>query len=390
MIRPKTVLLVSRAYPPDVGGVEAVSARLARRFAAEPGLRVVVVTQTAAVGDETVERLRIERRPGLRRLWRLVGEADLLHLAGPANLPMLLARLRRRPLIVLHHGSQAACPSGLLWQWPEQKPCPGHWLAGRPLDCLRCQRHEVGWRAALRRLLAMPLRRWLLRGAVQLAPSHWLAGRLGLPEVQVIPHGMTAGEDEPAALDPADAPATAVPEILVVARLVREKGIDTLIEALAILRQQERAFRLRVIGDGPERPALMRLAVQAGIGDRVHFDGFQPAARVQAAGRRATVQVQPSRLGESFGLGVLEALARGTPLIVSDLGGQAELAGDAALRVPPDDPPALAAALTALLDDPGLRNTLVQAGRVRVREYPEAAMLAEHLRVVGAGLQRHE
>jgi glycosyltransferase involved in cell wall biosynthesis len=84
---------------------------------------------------------------------------------------------------------------------------------------------------------------------------------------------------------------------------------------------------------------------------------------------RATLFVQPS-LREALGTAVLVAMARGIPVIASRTGGLVELLeGDAGLLVPPGDPNALAAAITRLLDDLTLRDTLVRNARQRVEEY---------------------
>ena len=78
------------------------------------------------------------RQPSLRELTRLIRAADVVHLAGPAFLPLLAALLLRKPVVVEHHGFQTICPNGQLFYEPTQQPCPGHFMAGRHGECIRC------------------------------------------------------------------------------------------------------------------------------------------------------------------------------------------------------------------------------------------------------------
>ena len=110
----------------------------------------------------------------------------------------------------------------------------------------------------------------------------------------------------------------------------------------------------------------MRRAPDDGLGDRVRFTGPRTGAALDARYAAADLLVLPSR-AETYGMVVTEALARGVPVVASDVGGVPEALGDeaAGLLVPPGDPVALAAALRAWLDDAGLRERLRRAARER-------------------------
>lgn len=127
--------------------------------------------------------------------------------------------------------------------------------------------------------------------------------------------------------------------VLSIARLVAQKGVDVAIRALADLGA---GHTLVVLGEGPERATLERLAADLGV--CVHLAGRVPD--VAAWLRRADVYVQPSRW-EGFGLGVLEAMHAGLPVVASAVSSLPELVvdGETGLLVPVDDPAALAAAL---------------------------------------------
>src|ERR1700719_267290 len=108
------LVFYSHAFSPQIGGVETFSMHLACGLAqgnhgggATPA-HVTVVTQTAGGRQPEVPQapFPIIRRPGGRRLWQLIGSADKVVLAGPAILPLFFALIRRKPVVVTHHGYQ--------------------------------------------------------------------------------------------------------------------------------------------------------------------------------------------------------------------------------------------------------------------------------------------
>jgi glycosyltransferase involved in cell wall biosynthesis len=130
---------------------------------------------------------------------------------------------------------------------------------------------------------------------------------------EVIPNGV-----EPALLAPSRAPvrtpdADGVPTIAVVSRLVRYKRVHAVVRALAELP----GFRLHIVGDGPERGDVLRLADRLGVADRVRLTCERlPDREVRALVRAAAVHVNLSA-AEAFSYTVLEALAVGTPVVTS-------------------------------------------------------------------------
>jgi glycogen(starch) synthase len=123
-----------------------------------------------------------------------------------------------------------------------------------------------------------------------------------------------------------------------------------LLRALAQARGQGAEARLRVVGDGPLRPALERLAVELGLGDLVEFTGWLPLHRVEAQLADAWALVAPSLWAEPLGLTALEAVVRGLPVIASATGGLAETVepGVSGLLFPNGDTEALAACLVEI------------------------------------------
>ena len=144
------------------------------------------------------------------------------------------------------------------------------------------------------------------------------------------------------------------------------KGLVPLLEAVAKLRT-ERAVELVVVGRPREDGPALRAVDRLGIGDAVRFvSGLPEAALVELFGS-AAVGVVPS-LYEGFSLPAVELMSCGTPLVATTAGALPEVVGEAALRVPPGDPEALAAAVGRLLDDSDLAARLGAAGRARVVE----------------------
>jgi glycosyltransferase involved in cell wall biosynthesis len=158
--------------------------------------------------------------------------------------------------------------------------------------------------------------------------------------------------------------------ILFVGRLVEKKGVDTLIDAMAVARSSDPALELQIIGDGPARKDLERRASAAGI--KARFEGWQPEKIVQAAMRRALAVAVPSRRagsGDSEGLPtvIMEAMVLGVPVIATRHAGIPEIISDrvSGLLVPESDAAALAEAILILKRDPEL------AGRLRGEAYAD-------------------
>ncbi len=163
-----------------------------------------------------------------------------------------------------------------------------------------------------------------------------------------------------------------------VGRLSADKGgQDSLIQALAQVRQTQPQVGLVFVGDGPLRPDLEALAAQLGLGSTVQFTGVRPdVARLLGA---LDLFVLPS-LHEALPIAVLEAMAVGLPVVTTRVGGVPEVVQDGrnGLLVPPGDSAALAAALLRLVSDPGYAATLGAAGQARVRaEFTLEAMVAQ-------------
>ncbi|MFN8104580.1 MAG: glycosyltransferase [Acidimicrobiia bacterium] len=160
-------------------------------------------------------------------------------------------------------------------------------------------------------------------------------------------------------------------------RLSPEKGVDTLVRAVAAM---PGSTRLDVFGTGPQEAELRRLGDEVAPG-RVLFHGRQPGEVVAAAMAAAAVVACPSEWYENCPMVVLEAMASGKAVVATALGGLPELVehGRTGLLVPPGEPEALAAALGAVAGDPATQAAMGRAARARAEGRHR---LADHVEAV--------
>lgn len=166
-----------------------------------------------------------------------------------------------------------------------------------------------------------------------------------------------------------------------VGQLSREKGHVHLIEALPHLKHRPDPVHLVLVGDGPEKTALSERARALGMNGRVHFSGFQND--VSSAIHALDVYIQPS-LEEGLGTSILDALQALRPVVATAVGGIPEviLDGETGRLVAAADPPALAAAIDALLDDPQTAGSMASRGKDRVDDqYSIDALVEGNLRL---------
>jgi glycosyltransferase involved in cell wall biosynthesis len=156
--------------------------------------------------------------------------------------------------------------------------------------------------------------------------------------------------------------------LLSLATLVRRKGLDVLLDALARAKGTGApGLEAWIAGEGPEREALEAQAERLHLREDVRFLGRRDDAAELLAG--CDVFVLPSRR-EGLGVSALEAMAARRPVVASRVGGLADavLDGETGLLVEPGDPEALASAISRLARDPGLRGRLGEAGRARLAQ----------------------
>jgi glycosyltransferase involved in cell wall biosynthesis len=287
--------------------------------------------------------------------------------AGPAALARMVAGLPDGAVVLLD-GLIASATSELVAEAGRLRPVV---LVHMPLGH-RPPDDEAGTvRAREREVLAA--------AAAVVTTSAWTRRRLG--ELYALPadrvHVTEPGVDA-ASLAPGTA---AGDSLLCVAALTPDKGHDVLLDGLAMV--TDLSWRCECVGSLVRDPAFadgVRRATQIkGLGDRVRFPGPLFGPELERAYVAADLLVLASR-AETYGMVLTEALARGLPVLATEVGGVTEALGDGedgtrpGLLIPPGDPAALGAALRAWLEDAELRDRLRLAARERrAKLHPWAA-----------------
>lgn len=399
------ILICAYAFAPRIGGAETYVMLLARGLARRLGPTrrtvhdeaangaVVLATRTPRDGfDDAALPFRVVRRPGPVALWRLLGQADVVQLAGPLFVPLLFGLLRRKPLVVEHHGYQAVCPNGLLLHEPSRTACPGHFMARRYHECLRCRWVSTGWWRNLTALVSTFARQWMSkRVAVNVPVTQHVLERLDLPRSEVVYHGVPdlltlrvsnrGREHEPGPRGPV--------AFAYVGRLVQEKGLDLLLRAASRLKAKGYAFSVTFVGEGPERRRLQGLVQEFDLSDSVTFAGWLTGEALEAAMQNVTALVMPSLCEETVGLAAMEQMMRGGVVIASDIGGLGEIVDGAGLKFPAGDVDRLAECMRQVIEDAGLIVDLGSRARARALQlFREEGMVDAHLGIYRGLLRR--
>jgi glycosyltransferase involved in cell wall biosynthesis len=197
-------------------------------------------------------------------------------------------------------------------------------------------------------------------------------------EVHLMPHGVDLQRFHPHPL-----PAAAPLNLLAVGRLVEKKGFHILLDAVARVRHP---FRLRIIGEGPEKARLASLIATNDLAERVTLCGARTHDDLPQEYRNAHLLVAPSItdcIGDRDGLPnvVLEAMACGRPVLASDVGaiGSAVLQGETGILVPPGNSEALASAIELCAHNPFLLKQVGRSARERVQRDYEVGRCTDRL-----------
>jgi glycogen(starch) synthase len=300
------ILISSYPFYPSIGGIEVVTELLAEEFV-EHGHAVKIATMTPSTEPNRLP-FDVIRQPTARTLIAALRWCDV-YLQNQISLqfawPLLFIR---RPWVVaqLHPLGNAGGASGLKQ---------------------RIKRAVIG---LSRRVIAC---------------SHAIARQLGRDGITVIPNPYRDREfrllpDQPRQHD-----------LVFLGRLVSDKGLATLLEALALIKKDGMTPSLVIVGDGPERQSLQSQCTTLELTASVRFLGTMPTSVVVDVLNRSRVMVVPSIAEEGFGIVALEGIACGCVVVAAEAGGLAEAVGPCGVTFPKGNIDALARRLKELFSD---------------------------------------
>jgi phosphatidylinositol alpha-1,6-mannosyltransferase len=393
MARPQATgadLLLASSFPPSGGGLARWMAEVARRYP-EPG--IVVSTGQHPDSQEVDESLpcEVDRLPiPMRKLRGLQG--------------LLLWARRVAQLARTQEAGFIWCgditPSGYPAKWTHERAGTpfGILLHGADLLVLQHQIH----RSAIKRRAARAL---LGAAAVLVANSEWTRGHcqsllreLELDTLDGRVRSVPLGTD-PAFFRPGIATAAVRARygldagarwLVSVSRLEPQKGIDTVIRALASLTDGEADVHYAVVGTGEGRREIEALAAELGVAHRLRLLGGVPDADLPALYNLADVYVGASRRTalsvEGFGIAIAEAASAGRPVVAGRSGGIPEAVrnGETGLLVDPESPEEVADSVRRLLRDRPLAARLGEAGRREIERYYNWDRVAADLAAIAA------
>ncbi|MEY2519935.1 MAG: hypothetical protein QOF24_1694 [Verrucomicrobiota bacterium] len=326
------ILFSSYVFYPSIGGVETVSRLLAEQFV-RAGHEVELITKTPG-GEIARGNYRVTRKPSLLELIRLLRWCDLLFQNNISLRSLLPARLLRKRAIVVHQT----------------------WIQN--------ESGGMGWNDRIKHAL--------LPGVTNVAISRAVANVLGVPAAIIgNPYDETIFRVLPNVVRDKT--------LVFLGRLVSDKGVDLLLEALKLLRNDGLTPDLTIVGSGPEDANLRRLAAESGLASQVTFVGEKSGTALAEILNRHRILVAPSRWPEPFGIVALEGLACGCVVIGSRDGGLKEAIGPAGVTVANGDAPALANALSTLLRNPAACDRLRKNAPAHLARFTARSIAAAYL-----------
>lgn len=358
--RPRVVMVV-RLFHPWVGGTERQAHTLARALA-KSGVGIEIVTGRWFRGTrrrETLDGIPVFRN---QTLWEFGGIKGLRKFGGYLYIASLLWYLGRRrkhyDIIHVHGLSYHTFAAVLAARWFDKTTITKLANSGSASDVEKMRQDRQ--LAGARFMLATALRCDRFVALNQTIVEELVEAGVPRSRIVRVSNGVDLDDVEPQYRTTVHRP----PRVIFVGRLHRQKGLETLLRALRILLDSRDVdgVRLVVVGDGPERGTLEQLSRSLAIDEIIDFVGI--ADDVAPYLRDADVFVLPSH-AEGLSNALLEAMAVGLPVIVSNVPGNADVVehGRTGLVFEVGNASELAASLVRVLHDDDLRNRLGMAAR---------------------------
>jgi glycosyltransferase involved in cell wall biosynthesis len=329
------ILIGTHVFAPSIGGIETCSLDLALSFS-KLGHEVRVLTQTLSSDSVNDHGLKVIRRPTKADLFRAVRWCEVFFQNNISLQTVWPSWLLRKPLVITHA------------TWLEQN-------GERP------------------RLIHY-LKRMVIHRAKSIAISQAIATHVGGKNTIISNPYDSETFREWSGLERAR-------DFVFVGRLVSDKGVDLLLEAMGMLKRQGFTPSLSIVGSGPEREKLQTLALRLGLQDQVVFCGAMQGTKLAKCLNTHRCMVIPSRWAEPFGIVALEGIACGCVAIGSRDGGLAEAIGPCGVTFPNGDATALAGAMEDLLTKPAMRESLLSKRKEHLEPFTARNVARRYLEI---------
>ena len=301
------ICFISPMSLPSVGGLQYVLHYWAVALS-EGGHKVTLMTDTAeGNSDDTRQPYTIIRHASLAKQWRALRDADKILMFNISLKALPLCLLSRKPLYVSHHTA--------LWYEGGEKPLRQIW------------------------------KQWVANifPKAQCACSQYIANLFHNCSVIFSPIRLDIFKPGKADRKPRS--------IVFAGRLVSDKGMDLLTDAVFLLAARGVEVSLTILGNGPDRQTLENQAKNKGLGTKIIFRGEVPQLELVEALQTHSIMVVPSRM-EPMGMVVAEGLACGCTMVVARQGGLPEVGGSFCHYFQPEDVVSLADALQQAVEKP--------------------------------------
>jgi glycogen(starch) synthase len=276
------IIILSLSYLPNVGGLENIMAGLAEEWS--NGHDVTVYTIFKGGTTEENYPYKIVRDWSFITLWKAITIADVFIEANISLKTFWIGLLNRKKWIVIHH----TCYAG-------HQNVHFDTIKDNIRNNLTCFSKNIACSYFVESSL---------KGKSIVIPNFYYNQTFKIHSVDKIPNSL-----------------------IFLGRLVSDKGVDLLLEALFVLKQQGKKYQLTIIGKGPEEFNLKTLVNQLELQDTVFFKGILKDEALALELNKHKVMVIPSRWKEPFGIVALEGLACGCKIVCPDEGGLKEAAG---------------------------------------------------------------
>ncbi len=335
------ILIYSPSFYPNIGGLEEVVTILSNEFV-DRGHQIKLVTQTPA-SDSATFPFEVIRLPNPLTLLKLMQWCDIFfqpNISIKGLWPLILCP---RPWVVAHHAYYTKNAEG-----------------------------QFSW--------ASHLKHYLVQFATGISVSQAVADFIKAPSVVIHnPYRDHLFKPIPATVRDKD--------LVFLGRLVSDKGVDLLLQALAELKLMGLMPTLTIVGMGPEEEALRQQAINLDIGSQVDFVGAKFEQELVQILNAHQILVVPSCWQEPFGIVALEGIACGCVVVGSDVGGVKEAIGPCGVTFPQKDYKALTQVLASFLKNPDKLDVYRQSADQHLSHHHKARVAQAYLQVFEEAIQ---